>query len=147
MRNLNQSQKQLVATLMLAMVLSFCVRADDSKASSSRELAVSDNFTFTTYRAVTFDLTVDAGLVEMERYNKVIVSSVEPDITELDDPRLENKEHLFVARPDSLGRVYRTVSVPHFVKQLLVETQNNGTTVQQLVMLDSEESIQLALSL
>ncbi|MDX2368806.1 MAG: hypothetical protein QNK36_10440 [Colwellia sp.] len=106
-------------------------------AQSSADLYVESSFNFTSYQNVTFTINVTDNEGNPMANKLLSISSIDSEIVEYDDPRLQEKSLLVMAKTDDDGKVYLTLEIPQYVSNVLLELNAVGLENEVILSLDT----------
>lgn len=107
-------------------------------AQSSTDLYVEPSFNFNSHQNVIFTINV-TDREGNPIANKVLsISSIDSEIVEYDDPRLQEKSLLVMAKTDNDGQVYLTLEIPQYISKVLLEL--NAVGLENDVILPVDDS-------
>lgn len=106
-------------------------------AQSSADLYVEPSFNFHSYQNVVFTINVTDSAGNLIANKVLAISSIDSEIVEFDDPRLQEKSLLVMAKTDDDGQVYLTLEIPQYVSNVLLELNAVGLENEVILALDS----------
>lgn len=106
-------------------------------AQSSADLYVEPSFNFHSYQNVVFTINVTDSAGNPIANKVLAISSIDSEIVEFDDPRLQEKSLLVMAKTDDDGQVYLTLEIPQYVSNVLLELNAVGLENEVILALDS----------
>lgn len=106
-------------------------------AQSSADLYVEPSFNFHSYQNVVFTINVTDSEGNPIANKMLAISSIDSEIVEFDDPRLQEKSLLVMAKTDDDGQVYLTLEIPQYVSNVLLELNAVGLENEVILALDS----------
>lgn len=95
-------------------------------AQSSADLYVEPSFNFTSHQNVIFTINVSDSEGNPIANKVLSISSINSEIVEYDDPRLQEKSLLVMAKTDDDGQVNLTLEIPQYVSNVLLELNAVG---------------------
>jgi hypothetical protein len=106
------------------------------EAETSQDLFVEADFTFDSYREVVFDIdATDANKLPLS--NLILaISLIDKDIVEYDDPRLQQKSLLSMAKTDANGQIYVSLELPQTASKVLLELNAVGIQNDVIMSID-----------
>lgn len=105
-------------------------------AQSSADLYVESDFNFNSHQQVTFNVKV-TDIENKPMANKMLaISSINSEIVVHDDPRLQEKSLLTIAKTNNDGQVYLTLEVPQDVDNVLLELNALGMENDVIQLID-----------
>jgi len=105
-------------------------------ATASSELYAEATFNFDSFKSVTFDISATDNLNQPLSAAMLLISVIDPDITALDDPRLQSKSLLTKVFTDTNGQIYVTLEMAQSVDKILLELNTLGLENDVIVSLD-----------
>ena len=146
MFNVNQLRHYtLASTLIVALGVSQAALASSDKAGRSTELEVDPHFNFTSHRTITLDVSAIDNKSQPIGNALLRVYVVDPDITELEDKRLQHKSLLTLGRTDAAGWLVTDIEIPQTYRKLLVEVQNMEVEQKQLLEITNEDQLSVTI--
>lgn len=95
-------------------------------AQSSADLYVEPSFNFTSHQSVIFTINVTDSEGNPIANKVLSISSIDSEIVEYDDPSLQEKSLLVMAKTDDEGQVYLTLEIPQYISKVLLELNAVG---------------------
>jgi hypothetical protein len=92
-----------------------------TKASRSNELYVEPSFNFDTYHNYTLDFYVADRNGDPVGNVMIMVSSIPVEVSDIDDPVIEERSFMSILKTDQFGRAYKIVEASYANTNLLVE--------------------------
>jgi len=113
----------------------------DLKAGTSTELYVEPAFNFDSFKSVSFDITVTDHLNEPVQGVMLSISVIDEDITNFDDPLLQNKSLLTKVFTDANGQIYVTLEMSRSVGKVLLELHSLGLENDVIMPIDDSGTV------
>ena len=110
-------------------------------ATSSTELFVDPNFTFSSYKNVIFDIDVIDFNDEPMSNLMLSISIIDNEIVDYDDPRLQEKSLLAKVKTNSNGQIYLNLEIPKKVANVLLELNAVGIENDVIFSLNDSETV------
>lgn len=105
-------------------------------ASTSTELYAETLFDFDSFKSVTFDISAIDNLNQPLSNIMLSISIIDTDITEFDDPKLQDKSLLTKQLTDAYGQVNITLEIAQSVSNVLLELNTLGVENDVILTLD-----------
>ncbi|MFT4993893.1 MAG: hypothetical protein ACI965_000914 [Paraglaciecola sp.] len=107
-----------------------------AEAETSQDLFVEANFAFDSYRKVIFD--IDATDVNSLPLSDVMlaISVINKEIVQHDDPRLQQKSLISMAKTDKNGQIYLSLELPQTATKVLLELNAVGMQNDVIISID-----------
>ncbi|WNC70665.1 hypothetical protein RGQ13_11045 [Thalassotalea psychrophila] len=110
-----------------------------STAETSNDLYVDADFNFQSFRTITLDIHVQSYAGDNIGNSLLYVSSIDTDITELDDSRLNTKSLITVSKTDNNGQTLIKLETPQIVNNLLIEINSLGVNNKHIVDISQQD--------
>ena len=107
-------------------------------AQSSADLYVEPSFNFNSHQSVIFTINVTDSEGNPIANKLLSISSIDNEIVEYDDPRLQQKSLLVMAKTDDDGQVYLSLEIPQYISNVLLEL--NAVGLENDVILPVDDS-------
>jgi len=107
-------------------------------AETSAELYAESNFNFDSFKNVTFDINAIDNLDQPMSNVMLSISVIDADITQWDDPKLQDKSLITKVFTDGNGQVNITLEIAKSVSKVLLELNTLG--VENDVILNVDET-------
>lgn len=110
----------------------------DEVAETSQDLFVDADFSFDSHREVIFDISaIDANNLPLS--NLILaISIIDKDIVDYDDPRLQQKSLLSMAKTDNNGQIYVSLELPQTASKVLLELNAVGMQNDVIKSIDDD---------
>lgn len=127
--------------LWVSLTLFACGCASLVYASSTKQLDISAEFRFETFKTTKLDLTVTDTNGDAIEGKLIRVFSVPLDAQSTNESDIDKRSTLLIARTDAFGRVYTDIQITNSTKQLLLVVDVVGTDNKVLKGFSGEETI------
>jgi hypothetical protein len=112
-----------------------------AKAESSTDLFVEADFAFDSFREVIFDINA-TNINNLPLSDLILaISVIDSDIIEYDDPRLQEKSLLSIAKTDENGQIYISLELPQTAAKVLLELNALGMQNDVIIPIDDRQRV------